>query len=219
MVSGHLQPRWARWACLVMVVAAALVFAVWALVADGPARVAAAATAAGAVGAAVVVQRMLVARRQPVPPEGDLALRAPAGLVAAVLLAWLAVLVAAIAWVVVLATDVGEVGSLAGTVAMVLAALWSVPDLLRLVTGRLHRWRLDADGGGVHYRGRRTDVSLPWGDVRRVRVSDEKPFGVRIEVREGSDVLVPDGPLPVWSADLARALETRRVRAGRSRRT
>lgn len=105
------------------------------------------------------------------------------------LLSWGGLLVACgiYAWVAV--TDFDEVESPGMTLIAFLAALGTIPDLVRLVRGRLHRWRLTLAGDGLTYRGYRTSVHAPWGQVRRVEIQRRGPAGVRVETKDGSFVI------------------------------
>jgi len=105
------------------------------------------------------------------------------------------------------------VPSVAPGAALVLAGalLASLPDAVRLASGRLHRWRVTLAPTGLRYRGYRTDIEVPWAKVRgsrlqasrlfrwkgvpesmRPRESGPKGYGVVVD-RSGSapDLLVP----------------------------
>ena len=55
-------------------------------------------------------------------------------------------------------TDFDEIEAPGATLLTVVGALGMLPDLVRLLTGRLHRWRLEIGPETVRYRGYRTDV-------------------------------------------------------------
>lgn len=144
--------------------------------------------------------------------DGTVTITAPAPQVAAALLAWLGMWVVSVLIAFVLVTrGMDAVESPGAAVVIVGATLASIPDTVRLLTGRLHRWRLTWGPDGVTYRGYRTSVELPPGalkDVRlqaarlfrwtgvpetmRPRAGGPRGFGVVLDPRgSGRDVVVP----------------------------
>ncbi len=57
----------------------------------------------------------------------------------------------------------------------VAGAVGSLPDLVRLVTGRLHRWRVVIDGGSITYRDYRTDETWPVSKVHGAGFNPPRP--------------------------------------------
>jgi hypothetical protein len=95
----------------------------------------------------------------------------------------------------------------------VLAGLGSLPDLLRLLTGRLHRWRVVADDDGIRYRGYHTDRALAWSEISAVR-AQLKPPGVAVAPKDGGPaLLVPAIAFDVHPDAIADALRERRTRS------
>ena len=82
-------------------------------------------------------------REPSVGTDGSRVFLAPAATVWSLVGAWLALLIVAASWVVVGATDLDDIESPGLALVAVIGALASLPDLSRLLTGRLHRWRLD----------------------------------------------------------------------------
>lgn len=196
-----------------------VVYGVMASLETGPVRLAAWAVVAAALllWAAVIRTTLVPRRRQPVQPEADgsVAVESPRELAALVVGAWLVMLVAAAAWVVVAVTDFGSVESPGGLLVMVVGALVSLPDLVRLLTGRLHRWRVVADDDGIRYRGYHTDRTLPWSDIAVIE-SQPKPVGVAVQPKGAEPVLlVPALPFDEHPDAIAEALMGARRRATR----
>lgn len=189
----------------------------------------AAATVAGALG---------LWPRRPSPPQsqagGATTWSAPALLVGAVLVGWLAVVVLVVLLVMTVVT--GGVAALERPgAALVLAAVAvaTLPDVVRLALGRLHRWRFALGPAGVSYRGYRTRVEVPWSRVRgahlqasrlvrwgavparmRPEEAGHRGYGLVIEVAgKGPDVLVPQFFLRVRVEQLLAEVERARVAA------
>jgi hypothetical protein len=137
----------------------------------------------------VAVARLtLVPRsRGPVEPraDGSVVVETPAVVVACLLAAWLVLLVSVGVWLVVAATDFEAIESPGAMFVVVVAALGSLRDLARLLTGRLHRWRVVADDDGIRYRGYHTAWTLPWSEVGGTR-SQPRPPGVTVTSKDGA---------------------------------
>ena len=165
--------------------------------------------------AAVIRSTAVTRRREPVEPRPDASVvveSAPAiaGLLVA---AWVVMLLAVVGWVVVAVTDFSSIESPGFTLVMVLAALGSLPDLVRLLTGRLHRWRVVADDSGIRYRGYHTDRSLAWNEISSIRAQATPP-GVTVESKDGTPaLLVPALPFDEHPDTIAEALNQRRTRS------
>lgn len=109
--------------------------------------------------------------------DGTISIAAPALQVAAALTAWLMMWVLAGLIAFVLATrGMNAVESPGAAVAIVGATLASIPDAVRLLTGRLHRWRLSWGPDGVSYRGFRTSLELPPGKLKGARLQATRLF-------------------------------------------
>ena len=133
-------------------------------------------------------------RREPkVLADGTRVFRAPALTTWPLVAAWVVVLGVAAVWGWVLVTDIAELESPGFSLVMVVGALGSLPDFVRLVTGRLHRWTLTLGPDALTYRGYRTDVTLSWRDVRGAHIHERGPAGVRIDIRgaQANDPIVP----------------------------
>lgn len=189
----------------------------------------AAATVASAVG---------LWPRRPRPPQSEAASAttwsAPTLLVGAVLVGWLGVWVLVVLLVATLVT--GGVAALerpGAALVLVAVAVTTLPDVVRLARGRLHRWRFALGPDGVSYCGYRTAVEIPWSRVRgthlqasrlfrwgavpaRMRPDEAGPrgYGLVIEVAgTAPDVLVPQFFLRVPVEQLLAEVERARVAA------
>jgi hypothetical protein len=156
-------------------------------------------------------------RREPrVTPDGVRVFVAPALTVWPLVGAWLAVLVVAAVWAYVAVTDFGALESPGFSLLTVVGAVGSLPDLVRLLTGRLHRWRLELGPETVTYRGYRTDQSWPWSQVRGARIQQARPSGVAIDLRgAGADPVVPFAAFDVPAEQLVEEIERARAAARR----
>ncbi|MDZ5662546.1 hypothetical protein SFC79_12300 [Nocardioides sp. S-58] len=132
-------------------------------------------------------------RREPeVTADGTRVFRAPALTVWPLVLGWFALLATAAVWGWVALTDFDALESPGFSIVAIVGALASLPDLVRLLTGRLHRWTLELGPEAVTYRGYRTDATVPWKDVKGAAVQERGPAGVRIDLRGGgTDPVVP----------------------------
>lgn len=205
-------------ACIFVVV----VFSAMAMVEDGPVQPAAwgVATAALLVWVAAVQATLVPRRPRPLRPrdDGALVIESPPVLAGALVVAWFLMLVAVAFWSYVAITDFGAITNPGWTLVMTLGALGSLPDLVRLVTGRLHRWRLVAADDGVHYRGYRSDWHLPWAKVASVGLQD-RPAGVRVGTRgTETDRVVPIACFDVPPEQVIEVLTKQRERFGRGKR-
>ena len=146
----------------------------------------AAATGAGLVAALSALARPRRRRELEVLPDGTRVLRGPLLTVVALLVAWAALSVTAGIWLYVAVTDFDEIEAPGATLLAVVGAVGMLPDLVRLLTGRLHRWTLEIGPETVRYRGYRTDVTYPRRDVRGGLVHPRHPAGVEIDLRGGA---------------------------------
>lgn len=194
-----------------------VVFTAMALLESGPSRVAAGLTALSsafvwaAAGSATLLPRR---RRDPDREGGRTVLAGSRRLVTLLLAAWALMLTGAAAWVVVAVVDLDAVDNPGWLLVLVLGALGSLPDLVRLATGRLHRWRVTLDESGLAYRGWRTSVRVPWADVRGVRLVP-RPLSVEVERRDGAPVRIPPVAFDVPPEQIVELVEDHRPSGGR----
>ena len=120
--------------------------------------------------------------------------------------AWAAVLWVAATWAYVAVTDFGELESPGFALVTIVGAVGSLPDLARLLTGRLHRWRVVIGPDSISYRGYRTDRTWPLSKIHGARFNpprslrrrdahseDERQLaGVVIDLKgAGTDPFIP----------------------------
>jgi hypothetical protein len=105
-------------------------------------------------------------RELAVDESGTTTIQAPGSLVWPLVIAWGAVPALAAAFVVQAIVDVDSIESPGAVLVVVLATVVGLPDWFRLVTGRLHRWRLALGPDGLRYCGYRTVTEVPWSTVR-----------------------------------------------------
>ncbi len=120
--------------------------------------------------------------------------------------AWAALLCVAAVWSYVAVTDFSELESPGSTLVTIVGAVGSLADLGRLLTGRLHRWRVVIGPESITYRGYRTDLTWPLARVhgarfnppRSIRRSGSKSDGSRqlagvvIDLKgAGADPVIP----------------------------
>lgn len=192
----RLIPRW--WtSCVLSVLGLATIgFGVGGVVADGPTGWSMRLLALAAGLTLVAAARSLLAPRRPrqLHPgsDGTTVIESPALLVWPLLAAWGALLGVAALWAWVALTDFGALESPGFALLTVAGALASLPDLVRLLTGRLHRWRIVLAADGLTYRGYRTDETLAWTTIRGARIQERGPAGVLVDRRgAGADVVIP----------------------------
>ena len=156
-------------------------------------------------------------RREPhVTPDGARVFVAPGLTTWPLVGAWLALLVVAAVWAFVAVTDFGALESPGFALLTIIGALASLPDFVRLVTGRLHRWRLELGPDTITYRGYRTDVSWPWSKVHGARIQERGPAGVAIDVKgSGVDPVIPITAFDVPAEQLVEEIERARAAARR----
>ena len=151
-------------------------------------------------------------REPDVTADGTRVFRAPLLTVVGLVGAWAGFLVVAVLWAFVAVTDFAALESPGFSLVTIVGALASLPDLLRLLTGRLHRWRLELGPETLSYRGYRTSLSVPWARVRGADVQLRNPAGVRVDLRgDADDPVLPITAFPVPAEQLVD--EIRRARA------
>lgn len=142
---ARLVSRWYVAAALSLVGICAATGLALAIGYDGVLALAWAGAAAAALMEIAIVVALVVPRRTALPPadpSGSIVLRAPGVLVGSLLGSWIAVFVSAAFWVWVALTDFSQIDAAGPLLIMVLAVVGSLPELGRLLTGRLHRWQL-----------------------------------------------------------------------------
>lgn len=144
------------------------------------------ATGAIVVAALSALARPRRRRELPVRADGTRVLAGPLLTVVAVLVASSALLVSAGLLAYVALTDFDEIESPGAALVAVVGAVGLLPDVVRLLTGRLHRWRLEIGPETVRYRGYRTDVTYPRRDVTGGVLHLRHPAGVEIDLRGGA---------------------------------
>jgi hypothetical protein len=148
--------------------------------------------------------------------DGSRVFLAPAATVWSLVGAWLALLVVAALWVVIGVTDLDDIESPGFALVAVLGALASLPDLARLLTGRLHRWRLELGPESISYRGYRTAETWPWSSVHGARIHPRGPAGVAIDVKGArEDPVVPITAFDVPAEQLIEEIQRAKAAAAR----
>ncbi|MBM0126566.1 hypothetical protein [Pimelobacter simplex] len=216
-----LVPRWWTASVLLLLLLGLLAAAAMTVAAEG-------AVAWCGVGLLVAFAGLLVAagsaflrprrRREPeVAIDGARTFRTPALTVAGLLAAWVALLVVALLWGWLAIVDLGSLESPGVALATVAAALASVPDLVRVVTGRLHRWTLVLGPTALVYRGYRTEVTVPLRDVTGASIQRRNPAGVRVDLRAArTPVVIPIAAFDVPAEQLVEEVHrARRAAAAR----
>lgn len=180
--------------------------------ADGPMAKSLLVLAVGTIGSLIAAISALVRHRTPRALEpaadGSVIIWSPAGLSAGLLVAWAALLAVCVLWGWIAATDFSQIQSPGFTLLTLVGALATLPDLVRLFTGRLHRWRLDLAPEGMTYRGFRTSRQIPWHGVSAVGIQRRGPAGVRVETREG-DLVLPAAVFTLPASQLVDEIQAR----------
>ena len=216
----RLIPRWYAATVVGVLTVLTLVVTGLAATADGIQGASAwglvAATGLLLVAAASALARPRRPREPDVGPDGTRVFVAPAVTVWPLVGAWIALLVVAGLWVVVAATDLDAIESPGFALVTVFGALASLPDLARLLTGRLHRWRLELGPESISYRGYRTAETWPWSKVHGARIQARGPAGVAIDVKgAGDDPVVPITAFAVPAEQLIEEIQRAKASARR----
>ncbi len=222
MVSSptRLIPVWYVVTAVGMLAVLTLVFAGLAATTDGIQGLAAwglvVATGLLLVAALSSLARPRRPREPSVGTDGSRVFLAPAATVWSLVGAWLALLIVAASWVVIGATDLDDIESPGLALVAVIGALASLPDLSRLLTGRLHRWRLELGPESISYRGYRAAETWPWSSVRGARIHARRPAGVAIELKgAGEDPVVPITAFSVPAEQLIEEIQRAKAAAAR----
>lgn len=162
----------------------------------------------------------LVRRRRPRDPQvtadGVRVFVAPAATTWPLVGAWLAGLVVAALWAYIAVTDFSALESPGLSLLTIVGAVGSLPDLVRLLTGRLHRWRLELGPDAISYRGYRTAETWPWSKVHGARIQPRGPAGVAIDVKgAGTDPVIPITAFAVPAEQLVEEIERAKAAARR----
>lgn len=151
-----------------------------------------------------------------VAADGTRTFLAPAATVWPLVGAMVAMMAVAVMWAYVAVTDFGSLESPGFALVTIGAAVVAIPDFLRLVTGRLHRWRLELGPESLRYRGYRTDLTWPWSKVHGARIQARGPAGVLIDVKgAGEDPVVPITAFAVPAEQLIEEIERAKTTARR----
>jgi len=130
--------------------------------------------------------------------------------------AWVALLGTAMMWAYVAVTDFSALESPGAALVTIAASIASLPDLVRLLTGRLHRWRLEVGPDSLTYRGYRTDATWPWSQVHGARIQARGPASVLIDVKgAGKDPVVLITAFAVPAEQLIEEIERAKAAARR----
>jgi len=134
--------------------------------------------AAGALVLCSVVSALVMPRRgKPIHgADGTITFLSPALTVWPLIGAWAALLCVASIWSYIAVTDFGELESPGFTLVTIAGAVGSLPDLGRLVTGRLHRWRVVIGPESITYRGYHTDQTWPLSRIHGARFNPPRPI-------------------------------------------
>ena len=155
-------------------------------------------------------------REPAVSADGTRVFLAPMLTVAALLGAWCAALAVAALWGFVALTDFDALESPGFALVAIVGAIGSLPDLVRLLTGRLHRWRLELGPETLRYRGYRTIETWSWSKVHGARIQARGPAGVAIDVKgAGKDPVVPITAFAVPAEQLIEEIQRAKATARR----
>ena len=127
----------------------------------------------------VVVLRLSTTRARTSFGGGD-RIEASSVVTGALLTALVAVLGAAACWTWVLLEDPAALPNPGFVLWVAVGALGCLPTLVRIITGRYHRWSLDTGPAGLGYRGGRVSRVVPWIAVGKVEVNEP---GTQLTVR------------------------------------
>lgn len=212
----RLLPRWFGVVVVLLLAVVGAVLLVAGLVSDGLGRVTGLllALACLLVGVSAVRALLWPRRRAALTADesGAIVIRSPASIAWPLVLAWIVGLGVVVLWVAVAVTDFSAIESPGFALLAVVGAIGSLPDLFRLLTGRLHRWELTLGPEGYRYRGYRTDDSAAWSEVQGASIQRRGPAGVLIEREDASsDVVVPAAAFGVPAEQIVEELRARLV--------
>lgn len=218
-VSTRLFTR--RWVpVILLLLAAAGGGAIALFTAEGLARLTYTGIGASALALLVAVVRSAVLPRRrrelPTSADGTVVFVSPALIVWPIVLSCLVAYAVAVGLALLLVLDFDELESPGAAVVAAIGAVMATPLMVRLVSGRLHRWRLVLSPDGFTYRGYRTDETVAWSKVHGASIQRGKDAGVLID-RKGTG---PDRLIPIVAFDVPaeQILEEVEVRIGSRRR-
>lgn len=159
-------------------------------------------------------------REMAVDESGTTTIQAPGSLVWPLVVAWGAVPALAAAFVVQAIVDFDSIESPGAVLVVVVATVAGLPDWLRLVTGRLHRWRVVLGPDGLRYSGYRTVTEAPWSMVRGASVQTggttrgekkrRRTAGVLIDLKGAQpDPVIPTAAFDVPAEQLVEEIQKR----------
>ncbi len=217
---ARLIPRWYTAVVISVLVVLTLLFLGLAVTSEGVAGASAwgltLATGLLLLAAVSALARRRRPREPTVTADGTRVFLSPALTAWTLVSAWLALLAVAALWVVQAVTDFDGLESPGFALLTVLGAVASLPDLVRLLTGRLHRWRLELGPEALHYRGYRTDVTCPWSKVHGAGIQARGPAGVLVDVKgAGADPVVPITAFDVPAEQLVEEIQRAKAAARR----
>lgn len=211
----RLIPLWFTTVVVAFLSLFTVAFGIIGIVASGPMATTMLATAVATGGGLMAALASLARRRPRRPltpdPDGEVVITSPLPVTVGLLVAWGALLVVAILTARAAVTDFGAIEAPGASLVMVVGAVGMLPDLARLVTGRLHRWTVRLTADGLGYRGYRTSVFVPWREVRKVAIQRRGPAGVRVETRQGP-VVLPAAAFTVPADQLVQEIRARAAR-------
>lgn len=212
VTSARLIPRWYVAIILGVLTLLTGAFVGLALTSDGVAAAAGWGLTVGAGSLLVAAASAFVRPRRPREPlvtaDGTRVFLSPALTAWGLVVAWLALLVVAGLWVVQAITDFGSIESPGFAFVTVMGAVGSLPDLSRLLRGRLHRWRLEVGPQTLRYRGYHTDVSWPWAKIHGAALQARGPAGVLVDLKgAGVDPVIPVAAFSVPAEQLIEEIE------------
>lgn len=177
------------------------------------------AAVASVLGLVATLSALARSRRRHEPiigPDGTRTFLAPAATAWPLVGVFVAVMAMVALWAYAVVTDFSAIESPGFTLVTIAAAVGLLPDLVRLLAGRLHRWRLELGPDALTYRGYRTDLTVPWSEVGRATVQTKGPAGVLINVRGMSkDPVVPILAFDVPAEQLVEEITRARTSARR----
>lgn len=147
-------------------------------------------------------------REVPVDESGTTTIEAPGSLVWPLAIAWAALPILAAAFVVQAIADFDSIESPGAAFVVVAATVFGLPDWFRLVTGRLHRWRIVLGREGLSYYGYRTVIEVPWTKVHGASIQVGGRTAEGTKRRRTAGVLIdlkgtrPDPVIPIAAFDV-----------------
>ena len=210
----RLIPRWYAACVLTLFGVVTCVGLVATVVEDGAVALAwGFATAAGVLFLVAAVVALVWPRRRRTltpGPDGSLVIASPAVLVWTLLGSWLFLLCSGAVWIYLAVTDFSRISEAGPIVVVIIGTIASLPELVRLLTGRLHRWRLTLTRDGFTYQGYRRAVSEPWRAVHGATTVRGKNAGVVLDLKAARpDLVIPATLFLLDPAQIVEEISTR----------